>query len=76
MIVAPGLSTPRASASSIIATAGRSLTEPPGLTYSTLASTRHARVVDHAIQPHERGMTDGVEGVFVVRHPGLRGGVR
>ncbi len=41
MIVAPGLRMPRRSASSIMATAGRSFTEPPGLTYSTLASTRH-----------------------------------
>ena len=39
MMVPPGFSSPLASAASIIATAIRSLTEPPGLKYSTLAST-------------------------------------
>ena len=38
-IVPPGLSSPEASAASIIRTAIRSFTEPPGLRYSTLAST-------------------------------------
>src|SRR5215470_10466271 len=38
-IVAPGLSTPRRSASSSIETAMRSLTLPPGLSDSTLAAT-------------------------------------
>ena len=38
-IVPPGLSSPEASAASIIRTAIRSFTEPPGLKYSTLAST-------------------------------------
>src|ERR1700722_8926927 len=41
-IVPPGLSKPWRSAASSIATAGRSLTLPPGFTYSTLPSTRHA----------------------------------
>ncbi len=41
--VAPGLSTPRRSASSTIATAIRSFTLPPGLRDSTLASDARAR---------------------------------
>ncbi len=36
-IVSPGLISPRASASRTIASASRSLTEPPGLKLSTLA---------------------------------------
>jgi hypothetical protein len=35
----PGRSSPEASAASIMRTAMRSLTDPPGLKYSTLAST-------------------------------------
>ena len=38
-IVPPGRSCPDASAAAIIRSAMRSLTEPPGLKYSTLAST-------------------------------------
>jgi hypothetical protein len=38
-IVPPGFSSPDASAASIIRTAMRSFTEPPGLKYSTFAST-------------------------------------
>ncbi len=38
-MVPPGRSRPSASAASIIFTAIRSFTEPPGLRYSTLAST-------------------------------------
>ncbi len=38
-MVPPGLRAPEASAASIIRTAMRSFTEPPGLKYSTLAST-------------------------------------
>ena len=38
-IVPPGCSAPEASASSIIRTAMRSFTEPPGLKYSTFATT-------------------------------------
>ncbi len=40
MITEPGFSAPRASASSIMARATRSLTEPAGLKYSSLASSR------------------------------------
>jgi hypothetical protein len=39
-MVPPGCSDPSRSAASIIRTAIRSFTEPPGLRYSTLASTR------------------------------------
>src|SRR4051794_38995831 len=42
-IVPPGRSAPEASAASIIRTAIRSLTEPPGLKYSTLAITWPSR---------------------------------
>ena len=38
-IVPPGRNAPDASAASIIRTAMRSFTDPPGLKYSTLAST-------------------------------------
>src|SRR3954470_24284931 len=41
-MVPPGRSSPEASAASIIRSAMRSFTEPPGLTYSTLASTSGA----------------------------------
>ena len=41
-IVPPGCSAPLASAASTMRTAMRSFTEPPGLRYSTLASTRGA----------------------------------
>jgi hypothetical protein len=40
MIVPPGANSPDFSAASIIRRAMRSFTEPPGLKYSTLASTR------------------------------------
>ena len=43
MITEPGLSLPLASASSIMALATRSFTEPAGLKYSSLASTRAFR---------------------------------
>ena len=52
-IVAPGLSTPRRSASSTIATAIRSFTLPPGLRDSTLTSTRAARRVGQPLEPHQ-----------------------
>ncbi len=38
-IVPPGFSSPDSSAASIMRSAMRSFTEPPGLKYSTLAST-------------------------------------
>ncbi len=41
-MVPPGRSSPEASASSIISSAIRSFTDPPGLKYSTLASTSGA----------------------------------
>ena len=42
-MVLPRLSSPRASAASIISRAGRSFTLPPGLKYSSLASRWHGR---------------------------------
>ena len=42
MSVPPGLRTPACSAASIIASAMRSFTDPPGLKYSTLTTTSAA----------------------------------
>ena len=44
MMVPPGCSSPEASAASIMALATRSLTEPPGLKYSSFTSTRAFRL--------------------------------
>ena len=55
-MVPPGWSSPEASAASIIRVAIRSFTEPPGLRYSTLASTsgpRRAVAVRRAVGPSD-----------------------
>ena len=57
----PGWSRPSRSAASIIATAGRSFTLPPGLTISTLARRSHSRSRADATEPHERRVADQVE---------------
>src|SRR4029453_9172508 len=66
--VAPGLSTPRRSASSIMATAMRSFTLPPGLSDSSLPST---------VAPPGRGMwfsrTSGVAPISSSTEPATRG---
>ena len=54
-IVPPGFSSPDASAASIIRTAIRSFTEPPGLRYSTLASTS-----DEVVPTVRLSLTSGV----------------
>ena len=59
-IVPPGRSAPDASAASTIRSAMRSLTDPPGLKYSTLASTsarrRRGQLAGHLAQPDQRGV--------------------
>ena len=60
-IVPPGASAPERSAASIIPSAMRSFTEPPGFRYSTFASTSAVGAVDHVVQPHERGVADELE---------------
>src|SRR4029453_12442228 len=68
--MAPGLSTPRRSASSIMATAMRSFTLPPGLSDSSLPST---------VAPPGRGMwfsrTRGVAPISSSTEPATRGRV-
>ena len=61
MIVPPGFSTPRRSASSIIASAMRSLIEPPGLARSDLIHT--SRVAEQAVDADVRRVADGLEDV-------------
>ena len=58
--VSPGLIVPRFSASTIIDSAGRSLTEPAGLLPSSLASTTLPVRAGQALQPNERRVADGV----------------
>ena len=65
-IVPPGWSSPEASAASIIRVAIRSFTEPPGLRYSTLASTSGPSSAGHGqverlVEPDQRGVADQVE---------------
>ena len=60
-IVPPGLSAPDCSASSIIRSAIRSFTDPPGLRYSTLARTVGRDALGDLVQPHQRGVADEVQ---------------
>ena len=70
MIVPPGFSFPSRSASSISLIPIRSLTDPPGLMYSSLASTVAASVGNDALEPRERRVADEVEnGRILARHP-------
>ena len=84
-IVPPGCSAPLFSAASIMRTAMRSFTEPPGLRYSTLASTSDEVAADGAPEPDQRGVADQLQqGIHVLhgdqptgaptrrRHPRLR----
>ena len=57
--VSPGLMSPRFSASTIIDSAGRSLTEPAGLLPSSLAEHDVRRVARQALQADERRVADG-----------------
>ena len=72
-IVPPGWSSPDASAASIIRLAMRSFTDPPGLRYSTFASTSGASAPPSgrsrvAAEPDERGVADQVEERVHVLH--------
>lgn len=62
MMVAPGLSAPEASASLIIAFAIRSLTEPAGLKYSSLA-----RMVAFAASMFSANFSAAYSGVLPIR---------
>ena len=72
-IVPPGLSRPSRSAASIIRTAMRSFTDPPGFRYSTFARTSgpgsaHDPRRD-GTQSDERGVADQAEDGVVYLHP-------
>ena len=75
MMVPPGLSRPARSAASIIGRPMRSLTEPPGLSISILASrsgwrSAGAEVAGHPADPDERRVADEVEDGLGVLHRG------
>ena len=59
-IVPPGLSRPDSSAASIMRTAIRSFTDPPGLKYSTFARTVAAEALRDVAQAHEGGVSDQI----------------
>ena len=59
--VAPGLSTPRRSASSTIASAMRSLTLPPGIERLHLGQHGGAPRLRNAVEPHERRAADQLQ---------------
>jgi hypothetical protein len=60
-IVPPGRSRPSCSAWVIIASAGRSLTLPPGLSISSLAAMVQLSPLGHAIQAEEWRVTDQID---------------
>ena len=60
-IVPPGRSSPDCSAASIIRSAIRSFTDPPGLRYSTLASTSGRQAGGHRGQLDQRGVADQLD---------------
>src|SRR5712692_5459655 len=66
-IVPPGWSAPEASAAAIMRTAMRSFTEPPGLKYSTLASTSGARPPAPSPRVTLRSLTSGVFPISSIR---------
>jgi hypothetical protein len=57
--VSPGLMSPRFSASTIIESAGRSFTEPPGLFPSSLPEDDVRRLARNSQQADERRVADG-----------------
>ena len=70
MIVPPGFSFPSRSASSISLIPIRSLTDPPGLMYSSFASDGRGVLGNDALEPRERRVADEVEnGRVLARHP-------
>ena len=71
MIVPPGRSCPDLSAASTMRNAIRSFTEPPGLKYSTLASTAGApgaQVLGDPAQPDQRRVPDKLDQRVVDLH--------
>ena len=64
---AAGRSAPDASAASIIRSAIRSFTEPPGLKYSTLASTVACKPSSR-FEFHQRGVADEIDHRLDVTH--------
>ena len=84
MIVPPGLSSPACSAASIIGSPMRSLTEPPGLSISSLRedereTVRGTEPAQQTVDPDERRLPDEVEDRLGVLHrpeytEGLRAG--
>src|SRR5260370_6075605 len=66
-IVPPGWSAPEASAAAIMRTAMRSFTEPPGLKYSTLASTSGAWPPASSPRVTLRSLTSGVFPISSIR---------
>ena len=85
MMVPPGRSAPEASAASTMRSAIRSFTDPPGLKYSTLASTAGAlralaQRLGHRAQPEQRGVADQFDQRFMDLHqpplPGRAGNRR
>ena len=75
-IVAPGVSTPSRSASSIILSAMRSFDEPPGFWPSSLAQILHVGVRRELVHPDERRVADQPEDVVVLRHASRAAGDR
>ena len=68
-IVPPGFSFPSRSAASIIVIPIRSFTDPPGLRYSSLATTVPASSGTKPLEADERGVADEVEdGRILARH--------
>ena len=67
-IVPPGRSAPDASAASTIRSAIRSFTEPPGLKYSTLASTWAWLSLGYPTEPDERRVAKQLDEGVVYLH--------
>ena len=65
-IVAPGVSTPSRSASSIILSAMRSFDEPPGFWPSSFAQMRTSGFGRELVHPDERRVADQPEDVVVL----------
>ena len=74
-MVIPGRSSPLASAASIIEMPMRSLTEPPGLNDSSLA-TRGAPDGENLDSLHQRGFAERAEDVVEDFHPNACRGMR
>ncbi len=67
----PGFSRPSRSAASMMLRAMRSLADPPGLKYSTLASTVAEMPVGDAVQSDEGGVADEIGDAVGVAHGGF-----